>query len=78
MNDSDELVSQSFQIQSDGSGNYQLNYNHNNSNNTLSLAPINTEWHHLAVTYDGSTFKTFVNGQEVLAQELAMSWQFEL
>ncbi len=73
-----ELVNNSFQIESDGSGNYRLNYKQNNSNQRLSLAPISTEWHHLAISYDGTTLKTFINGQEVFAQEVALSLQFEL
>lgn len=61
-----------FQIAADGSGNYKLNH--------LILAPINTEWHHLAISYDGNTntLKAFINGQEVLAEELTYSFKFDL
>ncbi|NET15626.1 MAG: LamG domain-containing protein [Okeania sp. SIO1H6] len=60
----------SFEIASDGSGNYKLD--------NLIIAPIETEWHHLAISYDGNTFKAFINGQEVLAEELAYSFKFDL
>ncbi|MGK7941795.1 MAG: LamG-like jellyroll fold domain-containing protein [Crocosphaera sp.] len=71
-------VDNSFQLESDGSGNYRLNYRQNNSGNSFVLAPINTEWHHLAISYDGTTLRAFINGQEVFAEEVAMSLQFDL
>jgi len=54
----------SAQIELDGAGNYELNAG--NGDLVLFIGPASDSFHHVAVTYDGSTVVTYFDGQPVL------------
>ncbi|MEQ9482512.1 LamG domain-containing protein [Coleofasciculus sp. F4-SAH-05] len=62
----------SFQIDSDGAGNWRFNH----ADGYFTIGAIALDWQHLVIGYDGTTLKGFLDGTEVLSQTLTLSAQF--
>ncbi|MEQ9553056.1 MAG: LamG domain-containing protein [Coleofasciculus sp. G3-WIS-01] len=62
----------SFQIDSDGAGNWRFNH----ADGYFTIGAIALDWQHLVIGYDGTTLKGFLDGTEVLSQTLTLSSQF--
>lgn len=60
----DSGLASSFQIDFDGSGNLQLRGAKASSGNfTVTIGAVTGEWQHIAVTFDGTTVSTYLNGE---------------
>ncbi len=63
----------SFQIDFDSEGNYRFNH----TEKAVEIGPAKTDWQHLAVSYDGKTLRTYLDGDTTHESEVSLTALFK-